>query len=253
MVEAGVMADETYLWYDVRPHPQLRHGRGPRDGRADPRRAHARPDRADPGDGQGARRALRGGQAARRLPVRDARREQVARRPPRARGRARRPARAPDGPTKELARRLYDRLREHAQDLGGGERARGDPRPAREGHRAPRASGSSTRRTTTGRSCSGDRRRHDADENGFACQAPARRSGTQRRRTRVEPSATYPCEWQAARTCSSSAAAAGGRCRRTSPNARTAATGCASARRSSSAAGRRSRPSRRASGRRWGA
>ena len=43
--------------------------------------------------------------------------------------------------------------------------------------------------------------------------------------------------WQAARTCSSSAAAAGARCRRTSPSARTAATGCASARRSSSAAG----------------
>ena len=32
---------------------------------------------------------------------------------------------------KALAQRLYDRLREHAQDLGGGGRARGRPRPAR--------------------------------------------------------------------------------------------------------------------------
>ena len=50
--------------------------------------------------------------------------------------------------------------------------------------------------------------------------------------------------WPAALTCSSSAAAADARCRRTSLSARTAATGCASARRSSSAAARRSRPSR---------
>ena len=42
MVEAGVMEDYTWLWYDVRPAPELRHGRDPRDGRADPRRAHAR-------------------------------------------------------------------------------------------------------------------------------------------------------------------------------------------------------------------
>ena len=76
------------------PAPELRHGRDPRDGRPDARRAHAGARRAHPGDGQGARRALRGGQAARPLPVRDARREQVARRAPRAGRRARRPARA---------------------------------------------------------------------------------------------------------------------------------------------------------------
>ena len=129
---------------DGRPHlplvrrpaaSEVRHGRGPRDGRADPRRAHARPDRADPGDGQGARRALRGGQAARLLPVRDARREQVARRPPRARGRARRPARAPDGPeqgARPPALRPAARARPGPRRR---ERARGRPRPAREGHR----------------------------------------------------------------------------------------------------------------------
>ena len=75
------------------PAPELRHGRDPGDGRADARRAHARPGGADPGDGQGARRALRRGQGAQRLPVRDARREQVARVAARARGRARRPSR----------------------------------------------------------------------------------------------------------------------------------------------------------------
>ena len=52
--------------------------------------------RADPGDGQGAGRALRGGQAAVALPLRDARREQVARRAPRARRRAGGPARHAD-------------------------------------------------------------------------------------------------------------------------------------------------------------
>ena len=38
----GVMADYTYLWYDVRPAPEVRHRRDPRVRRADARRAHAR-------------------------------------------------------------------------------------------------------------------------------------------------------------------------------------------------------------------
>ena len=42
---AGVMEDYTWLWYDVPPAPEPRHGRDPRDGRADPRRAHARRSR----------------------------------------------------------------------------------------------------------------------------------------------------------------------------------------------------------------
>ena len=62
--QSGVMEDYTYLWYDVRPHPKLRHGRDPRVRRADARRAHARARRAHPGDGQGAGRALRRGRAA---------------------------------------------------------------------------------------------------------------------------------------------------------------------------------------------
>ena len=74
------------------PAPEVRHGRGAGVRLADARRAHARARRARPGDGQGALRALRRRRHARRLPVADARREQVAGGPPRARGRARRPA-----------------------------------------------------------------------------------------------------------------------------------------------------------------
>ena len=74
--------------------PQVRHGRDPGDGLPDPARAHARPGRAGAGDGQGAGRALRLGPAALALPLRDARREQVAGRPPRPGGRAGGPARA---------------------------------------------------------------------------------------------------------------------------------------------------------------
>ena len=75
-----MIEDYTYLWHDVRPHPQLRHGRGPGDGLPDAGRAHARPGRAGAGPGARAGRALRRRQAAVALPVRDARREQVARR-----------------------------------------------------------------------------------------------------------------------------------------------------------------------------
>ena len=85
-----------------------------------------------------------------RLPVRDARREQVARLAPRAGGRARRPARSASGcRAKALAQRLYDRL------LG----ARAGPRRGRASSRAsstcssaataPTGSARSTRRTAT--------------------------------------------------------------------------------------------------------
>ena len=135
------------------PASEVRDRRGAGDGRPDPRRAHARADRADPGDGQGAGRALRGRQGARPLPVRDARREQVAGRPPRARGRARRPARAADG--------LQQGAR--APALRPAARARPGPRLRRASSRgsstcssaarAPTASAWSTRPITTGRSC----------------------------------------------------------------------------------------------------
>ena len=91
MIQAGVIEDYTYLWHDVRPHPNF----GTVEVRVmdspDPRRALARARRAGPGAGPRARRALRLRQEPVALPVRDARREQVARRPPRARRRAGRP------------------------------------------------------------------------------------------------------------------------------------------------------------------
>ena len=101
------------------PAPELRHGRDPRDGRADAGRAHARARGADPGDGQGAGRALRVRRAARRLPVRDARREPLDRRAPRAR---RRDGRPPELRARADARRSpaasSTACAEHAQDLG---------------------------------------------------------------------------------------------------------------------------------------
>ena len=74
------------------PAPEVRDRRGAGVRLADARRAHAGAGGARAGDGQGALRALRGGRRARRLPVADARREQVAGGPPRARRRAGRPA-----------------------------------------------------------------------------------------------------------------------------------------------------------------
>ena len=129
--------------------PELRHRRDPRDGRADAGRAHAGAGGADPGDGQGAGRALRGRQAARPLPVRDARREQVAGRAARAGGRAGRPARAPAGPG-QGARQAA--LRPPARARAGprlGRRARGDRRTSSSTATARSASAWSTRRTTT--------------------------------------------------------------------------------------------------------
>ncbi len=120
MVESGVMEDYTYLWYDVRPHPEVRHDRDPRLRQPDARRARGGAGGADPGDGEGAGRALRGGRAPDRLPwqMLDENKWLAARH-------------GLDGelvdlPSSErvssraLARRLVDRLRGHAQDLGSG-------------------------------------------------------------------------------------------------------------------------------------
>ena len=119
MVEAGVMADHTYLWYDVRPHPKF----GTVEVRAMDAQTHVEHTLAltaliqamvkelaehyeagkqlgsypyemlDENKWLAARHGLEGELVD--LPER----RMVA--------------------SKELARRLYDRLREHAQDLGG--------------------------------------------------------------------------------------------------------------------------------------
>jgi carboxylate-amine ligase len=86
--------------------PEFRHGRGSRDGCADARRAHPRPGGAGPGDGEGAEREVRPGLRARAIPVRDAGREQVDL-PETARV-----------PTNDLVRRIVDRLKPHAEELG---------------------------------------------------------------------------------------------------------------------------------------
>ena len=154
MMESKVIGDYTYLWYDVRPHPNFGTVEIRVHGLADARRAHAGAGGARPGDGEGALRALRERRAAVPLPLRDARREQVAGRPARPGRPARRPAR--------------DRPRARAR---AGPAADGAAAPARRGARlggrlrlrsrtsstaatGPRARRSSTRPTTTSaRSC----------------------------------------------------------------------------------------------------
>ena len=101
------------------PAPELRHGRDPGDGRADPRRAHARAGGADPGDGQGA------------LPSTSTPASSCATTRTRCstrtsgwpRGTGSRASwstsRTASGcPPRRSRSGCYDRLREHAQDLG---------------------------------------------------------------------------------------------------------------------------------------
>ncbi len=137
------------------PAPAVRHRRDARCATPDPDRTHARPRGAHPGDGQGALRALRGRDAAVGVPVADARREQVARRP----------ARPATGSLVDLP--SSDRVRaagSRPAPPGPAARARAGPRVARRPRRAsttcwraardPSASSRSTRPTTTcARSC----------------------------------------------------------------------------------------------------
>ena len=149
MVESGVMEDYTWLWYDVRPHPKF----GTVEVRVCDSQTRVEHTLALAALVQAMVKELcehyeAGGEAG-RLPVADARREQVAGGPPRARRRAGRPAlqRARRQPR---ARRgaLYDRLREHAQDLGSAAELEGIEDLLTRGNGAT-ASSSSTRPTTT--------------------------------------------------------------------------------------------------------
>ena len=148
---SGVMEDYTYLWYDVRPHPnfgtvEIRVMRLP-----DARRAHARrsprssrrwsrswPSTSTPASSSrdypcemldenkwlAARHGLDGELVD--LPEQRARRRRA-----------------------ELARRLLDRLREHAEDLGLRPTSSTASRTCSSAATAPAASSSSTRPTTT--------------------------------------------------------------------------------------------------------
>ena len=149
MVESGVIEDYTYLWYDVRPHPNF--------GTVEIRvmdsqtrvehtlawpRSSRRWSRSWPSTSRRARRLSR-------LPFEmlDENKWLAARH-------------GLDGElvdlpssdrvaTRALARRLLDRLREHAQDLGSAAELEGDRGPARARQRRRRARWSSTRPTTT--------------------------------------------------------------------------------------------------------
>ncbi len=118
MVRTGVMADYTYLWYDVRPHPQF----GTVEVRvcdAQTRVEHtlalaALIQAMGPRAGRGASTPASAGPGS----LAADRRDEVARRPPRPRRRAARPPGHGAPRRRELARGLLDRLREHAQQLG---------------------------------------------------------------------------------------------------------------------------------------
>ncbi len=68
MIEAKTIEDYTYLWYDVRPHPNFGTVEIRAMDCADARRAHARAGGARPGDGQGAGEHFEAGQRLSRYP-----------------------------------------------------------------------------------------------------------------------------------------------------------------------------------------
>ena len=207
------------------PAPEPRHRRGPGDGRADARGAHARPRGADPGARARAGRGLTrraSGSRRRRDELLDANRWLAARN-------------GLDGELVDLpdTRRVrhararaggsLERLEPHAQDLGSADELDGRPGPDRARQRSPSAAGR----------LRGERRFHRGGQRGRQSDHCATRR--------------IVCPWQAGPICSSSARAAAPRCPRTSRSARTAGRGCASARPSSSAAAspkppRRARP-----------
>ncbi len=119
MVEAGVMVDHTYLWYDVRPHPKF----GTVEVRAMDAQTHVEHTLALTALIQAMAKELAehyesGGKLGsypyemldenKWLAARHGLEGELVDLPERRMV-----------PSKELARRLYDRLREHAQDLGG--------------------------------------------------------------------------------------------------------------------------------------
>ena len=133
MVDSGVIEDYTYLWYDVRPHPNF----GTVEIRAMDAQTRVEHTLALAALIQAMVKELaehyEAGKQLARYPYEmlDENKWLAARH-----GLEGELVDLPERrmvPAKELARRLYDRLREHAQDLGSAERARGD-----HGHPAPR-------------------------------------------------------------------------------------------------------------------
>ena len=223
----GVIEDYTYLWYDVRPHPNF----GTVEIRVMDAQTRVEHTLALAALIQAMVKELaehfEAGKQLVALPVRDARREQVARRAPRARRRAGRPARArPGRAPSELARRLLDRAARARRRSSARPTSSRASRTCSSTATAPRASWWSTRPTTT---CARSWR-----EIVDASRAARVDSGAYL--GRVHASAGPLRRLQELRVRGQS---------RTSPSARTAARGCASARRSST---RRDQPRRSAAG-----
>jgi glutamate---cysteine ligase / carboxylate-amine ligase len=125
MVEAGVLSDYTWLWYDVRPHPNF----GTVEVRAMDAQTHVEHTLALAALIQAMVKELSehfdAGKRLAAFPheMLDENRWLAARH-----GLAGDLVDLPERrtvPAKELARRLYDRLKEHAQDLGGGDALEG--------------------------------------------------------------------------------------------------------------------------------
>jgi carboxylate-amine ligase len=125
MVDAGVMQDSTFLWYDVRPHPKF----GTVEVRAMDAQTHVEHTIALTALIQAMVKELaehyESGKALGTYPYEmlDENKWLAARH-----GLEGELVDLPDRrmvPSKELARRLYDRLREHAQDLGGADALEG--------------------------------------------------------------------------------------------------------------------------------
>ena len=139
MIDSGVLDDPTFLWYDVRPHPQL----GTVEVRVCDSQTRLEHTVALAALVQAMVkelvRALRSRTAPVDVSMADARREQVAGRAPRPRTASSSTCPGSDRvATKALARRLVDRLREHAQDLGSADELDGIEDLMRHGNGAER-------------------------------------------------------------------------------------------------------------------
>ena len=216
MVDSGVIDDYTFLWYDVRPHPNF----GTVEIRAMDAQTRVEHTLALAALIQAMVKELsdhyEAGKQLARYPYEmlDENKWLAARH-----GMEGELVDLPERrlvPAKELAKRLYDRLKEHAQDLGSAAELEAIKDILHHGNGAQR------QRVVY-------EANHDYGE--------VMREIVEATSARVES-----VGWPAARTCSSSARSAARRCPRTSPSARTAARGCASARRSSSAAASRRSP-----------
>ena len=225
MVGAGVIEDYTYLWYDVRPHPNL--------GTVEIRAM----------DAQTRVEHTLGLAALIQAMVKELAEHFEAGERARATTRTRCSTRTSGSPratgstassstcrctervahASALARRLLDRLREHARGPRLGRRARGRR------DLIERGNGAAHRQLVVYEA------NHDFAE--VVREIVAATAALDRRPGGARGRVESIVQWQAGPISSSSARAAAPRCPRTSPSARTAARGCASARRSSTRGG----------------